>query len=183
VAGPLAWGKRPNTPSPHLFFFTDHSSHSHKIPFVLRSINDGLGGGSNFTTSLLFNTCEFKFTLLRILSCVQKKEKREKPALPHIPPSPPSSRNTYILANFLGRESGDHGALNSWDRMPFLTNIAGNGPSYSPALTETSKIFGIANYGSSQAFDNDDGRCVCVCARARACVCFLNLKPHIRIAS
>jgi hypothetical protein len=58
------------------------------------------------------------------------------------------------------RQSGDHGPINSWDRMPFLTDIAtgGVGPAtYNAALTETSHSMIIANYGASQSFDNDDG--------------------------
>lgn len=57
------------------------------------------------------------------------------------------------------RQSGDHGPINSWDRMPFLTKIRSGGitASYSPALTETSHNAIIANYGASQGFDNDDG--------------------------
>ena len=40
-----------------------------------------------------------------------------------------------------------------------MTKIASGGttPSYTPAYTETSSSFIIANYGSSQGFDNDDG--------------------------
>ena len=78
------------------------------------NVNDHLGGGNNFTTSVMFNTC---------------------------------------------RESGDHGAMNSWDRMPFLHNIASGGgeATYAPALSETVGMFLIANYGSSQGYDNDDG--------------------------
>jgi hypothetical protein len=57
------------------------------------------------------------------------------------------------------RQSGDHGPINSWDRMPFLTAIksGGNEASYSAALSETSHSMVIANYGASQSFDNDDG--------------------------
>ncbi len=58
--------------------------------------------------------------------------------------------------------------MNSWDRMPFLTNIATGGGAYSfrPALTETTHSMIIANYGASQAFDNGElgdavgGRCL-----------------------
>ena len=83
-------------------------------PRAMVNVNDHLGGGNNFTTSVMFNTC---------------------------------------------RESGDHGAMNSWDRMPFMHNIASGGgaASYSPALSETTGMFIIANYGSSQGYDNDDG--------------------------
>ena len=47
----------------------------------------------------------------------------------------------------------------SWDRMPFLTNIASGGgeASYAPALNEATALFIIANYGSAQGYDNDDG--------------------------
>ena len=43
--------------------------------------------------------------------------------------------------------------------MPFLSRIASGGgaASYSPALTETSGVFAIANYGAAQGEDNDDG--------------------------
>ena len=52
------------------------------------------------------------------------------------------------------RESGDHGPINSWDRLPFLTDLTGSFSSV-PSLTTRNLIF--ANYGGSQAFDNDDG--------------------------
>eukprot|EP00980_Cylindrotheca_fusiformis_P013649 scaffold3513_cov102-Cylindrotheca_fusiformis.AAC.10 len=55
------------------------------------------------------------------------------------------------------RESGDHGPINSWDRMPFLTNTSGNGPSFTPLPTYTTKNIIMANYGASEGFDNDDG--------------------------
>jgi len=55
------------------------------------------------------------------------------------------------------RESGDHGPINSWDRMPFLTNTSGLGPSFRPLLTHTMRNLILANYGASQGFDNDDG--------------------------
>jgi hypothetical protein len=57
------------------------------------------------------------------------------------------------------RQSGDHGPINSWDRMPFKTRIRsmGGDASYSAAETETHRNMIIANYGASQAFDNDDG--------------------------
>mmetsp|Transcript_36805 Transcript_36805/g.89360 ORF Transcript_36805/g.89360 Transcript_36805/m.89360 type:complete len:539 (+) Transcript_36805:3-1619(+) len=55
------------------------------------------------------------------------------------------------------RESGDHGPINSWDRMPFLTNTTGTGPSFTPLPTHTTKNYILANYGASEGFDNDDG--------------------------
>ena len=51
--------------------------------------------------------------------------------------------------------------MNSWDRMPFAQTLGSGGrgvPSYMARLhSETSASFIIANYGSSQGFDNDDG--------------------------
>ncbi len=43
--------------------------------------------------------------------------------------------------------------------MPFKHNIASGGgeATYAPALSETVGMFIIANYGSSQGYDNDDG--------------------------
>lgn len=57
------------------------------------------------------------------------------------------------------RQSSDHGPINTWDRMPFLTTIRSGGSeaSYALALSETSHSMLIANYGASQGEDNDDG--------------------------
>jgi hypothetical protein len=41
--------------------------------------------------------------------------------------------------------------------MPFLTNTSGDGPSFTPLPTHTSKNIIMANYGGSEGFDNDDG--------------------------
>eukprot|EP00928_Gymnodinium_smaydae_P099579 TRINITY_DN9543_c0_g4_i1.p1 TRINITY_DN9543_c0_g4~~TRINITY_DN9543_c0_g4_i1.p1 ORF type:complete len:904 (-),score=125.31 TRINITY_DN9543_c0_g4_i1:128-2839(-) len=57
------------------------------------------------------------------------------------------------------RESGDHGPINSWDRQPFLTDVAG-GPltsSFDPAPNTIASNFIWANYGAGQGVDNDDG--------------------------
>jgi hypothetical protein len=50
------------------------------------------------------------------------------------------------------RESGDHGAINSWDRMPFLTDVPSSGPSFTPLPTRTRKNLIFANYGASRKF-------------------------------
>lgn len=55
------------------------------------------------------------------------------------------------------RESGDHGPINSWDRMPFLTKVAGGTPSFTPAPITIRDNLIVANYGASQGVDNDDG--------------------------
>ena len=56
------------------------------------------------------------------------------------------------------RESGDHGPINSWDRQPFLTTLVdGTTPSFNPLRRRISYNLIIANYGASQAVDNDDG--------------------------
>jgi hypothetical protein len=55
------------------------------------------------------------------------------------------------------RESGDHGPINSWDRMPFLTKVASGQPSFTPAPNKITSNLIMANYGGSQGVDNDDG--------------------------
>ena len=63
--------------------------------------------------------------------------------------------NTNILKNLLFntcRNTGDHGPINSWDRMPFINDINGT-PSYEPFYSNIYSNFIIGNYGSSQGFD------------------------------
>ena len=57
------------------------------------------------------------------------------------------------------RESGDHGPLNSWNRMAMASRVATGGgeATYAAAMTEVSRNMIDAGYGGSQAFDNDDG--------------------------
>jgi hypothetical protein len=60
------------------------------------------------------------------------------------------------------RESGDHGGINSWSRMPLGSNLTSPVPGGPPAymaqlMSETSLSLGIGNYGASQVEDNDDG--------------------------
>lgn len=60
------------------------------------------------------------------------------------------------------RESGDHGPINSWDRMPFLTELvadaaSGTQPSFGVLPNDISGNVIMANYGASQGVDNDDG--------------------------
>ena len=55
-------------------------------------------------------------------------------------------------------ESGDHGAINTWDRVPYLTTIKTGEPSYEPAVTHIHHNF-IVSDGDADggAIDNDDG--------------------------
>ncbi len=47
------------------------------------------------------------------------------------------------------RESSDHGAVNSWDRMPYVTTVAdGKTPSAIPAYNVFSTNFIVANYAA-----------------------------------
>jgi|TARA_B110000902_G_scaffold255806_1_gene321638 hypothetical protein len=55
------------------------------------------------------------------------------------------------------RESGDHGPINSWDRTAYISKVFDGTPSYKAATNNVNKNFIIANYGSSQGFDTDDG--------------------------
>ena len=57
------------------------------------------------------------------------------------------------------RESSDHGAFNSWDRMPFVTMVAdGKTPSSVPAFNDVHHNMIVANYAADGGcLDNDDG--------------------------
>ena len=49
-----------------------------------------------------------------------------------------------------------HGPINSWDRLPFLTDVSGTG-SFESVKTHVEIVLIFANYGGSQGFDTDDG--------------------------
>jgi hypothetical protein len=55
------------------------------------------------------------------------------------------------------RESGDHGAINTWDRQPFLTDLRDGTPSFQPRSRKIWKNLIFANYGAGWGLDNDDG--------------------------
>jgi hypothetical protein len=68
----------------------------------------------------------------------------------------------YMVSNSIFntcRQSGDHGPINSWQRMPLMSTVGTMGalPTYAQLPTDTSHNMIIANYGASQGFDNDDG--------------------------
>jgi len=52
------------------------------------------------------------------------------------------------------RESGDHGPINTWDRLPYLNPLTGT---FDSVPSHVRGNFIIANYGASQGVDNDDG--------------------------
>jgi len=53
------------------------------------------------------------------------------------------------------RESGDHGPLNSWNRIPYASRVAtgGGDATYAAALSEVHHNYVDAAYGGSQAFE------------------------------
>jgi hypothetical protein len=55
------------------------------------------------------------------------------------------------------RESGDHGAMNAWDRTAYLSDVKYGEASYEAQMNSVDHNFIIANYGASQGFDTDDG--------------------------
>ena len=58
------------------------------------------------------------------------------------------------------RETGDHGPFNSWDRLPYLTELLdGKTPSLTPAESNITRNFIISNYHSTFPLDHDDGSC------------------------
>jgi hypothetical protein len=66
----------------------------------------------------------------------------------------------YNLGFNMVRETSDHGVLNSWDRMPFVTNVSG-GVSIWPARSTCQANFFVSNY------ESDWPVCawVCVCCQ------------------
>jgi len=61
-----------------------------------------------------------------------------------------------LLANCV-RESGYHGPINSWDRIPYITTLATGKPSVIPKLRDITRNFILSTYSSQEAIDNDDG--------------------------
>ena len=56
------------------------------------------------------------------------------------------------------RETVDHGPFNSWDRSPYLTKVRyGSIPSLTPAESNITRNFLIANYHARWPLDHDDG--------------------------
>ena len=56
------------------------------------------------------------------------------------------------------RESGDHGPFNTWDRVPYITNIRdGKTSSITPGFNHIYKNFVLGTYQTLCAIDNDDG--------------------------
>jgi len=56
------------------------------------------------------------------------------------------------------RESSDHGAFNSWDRLPYITTVRNGTASTIPAFNEAHHNFIVANYAADGGcLDNDDG--------------------------
>lgn len=55
------------------------------------------------------------------------------------------------------RESSDHGPWNSWDRVPYITDIRTGRASIVPADRQIHHNFVIATYNSQEAIDGDDG--------------------------
>ena len=66
----------------------------------------------------------------------------------------PNDERTFLM---IGRESGDHGPFNSWDRQPYLTDIRTGEPSMYMAKREIHHNFFIDNYSPQENVDNDDG--------------------------
>ena len=54
--------------------------------------------------------------------------------------------------NAFASESGDHGAMNSWDRTAYLSDVKYGYPSYTAAMNNVEHNFIIANYGASQVY-------------------------------
>lgn len=64
------------------------------------------------------------------------------------------SNNLLFNAN---RETSDQGPFNSWDRLPFVTDVRDGTPSVYPAYNSINNNLMLCNYGSNMCIDNDDG--------------------------
>lgn len=69
-------------------------------------------------------------------------------------------------------ESQDHGAMNSWGRVPYITTVRNGTASSTPAFNVVRSSFMVAGGGADGgSFDNDDGEqrlqheCACGCSR------------------
>jgi len=65
----------------------------------------------------------------------------------------------YNLLFNPNRETSDQGPFNSWDRLPFLTDVlyGPEQPSLTPAYNDIHNNFMLCNFGSNMCIDNDDG--------------------------
>ena len=64
--------------------------------------------------------------------------------------------DSNLMFNFC-RETGDHGVINSWDRLPFIQDVQPGGlPSTTKLFDVISRNVFIANYQCMAAVDNDD---------------------------
>lgn len=93
------------------------------------------------------------------------------PLLPPRPPRPPSRPPPQLNDGFGGGhdihsnllfqtcgESGDHGAVNTWDRQAFVTTVRDGTPSIVPAETAIHHNFIVSDYDANGGMiDNDDG--------------------------
>ena len=57
------------------------------------------------------------------------------------------------------RETKDHGPVNSWDRLPYLTTVRNGTPSLIQAQSNLTRNFIINNYNGNWPIDHDDGSC------------------------
>merc|ERR1712032_366931 len=55
------------------------------------------------------------------------------------------------------RESSDHGPWNSWDRVPYITDVRNGTPSIIPADRHIHHNFILGTYNSESTIDTDDG--------------------------
>ena len=62
---------------------------------------------------------------------------------------------------FISRVFGADGPINGWDRTAYISTVKYGTPSYEAEMNHVAQNFIIANYGSSQGFDTDDGTSWC----------------------
>ena len=98
------------------------------------NLNDGFGGNNSIQANLMWNMC--------------RESGDHGPVTPH-----GAVEVIHALTSCL-----DH-QINSWDRMPFLTELkyGPDAPSYEAVMNDVSHNLISANYGSSQGFGKPRG--------------------------
>ena len=64
-----------------------------------------------------------------------------------------------ILTIYFDPETDDHGPINTWDRVPYITDLYDGKPSLSVQENQIYRNFLINNYRSVWPIDHDDGSC------------------------
>jgi hypothetical protein len=129
-------------------------------PRAMVNFNDAFGGGHDLGFNLIFNSWyarhHYHLTHARSLS----RHALASPAGAVFAASASSMTGSYPRRRRPhSRESSDHGAFNSWDRQPYLSDVGGEDgmtTTAEPAYSRLHNNFIVANYAADGGcYDND----------------------------